>query len=145
MKFIITKSNDTGYKDLASKIESDLQEKGYCKLKVMDDKRGLDANAIQHVWLSQIAHETGQDVQTVEAINKIRAGLPVALQGDMGRDIAWTLSKIDFWNMDESQQIRWIKQLPVTSILSPKEHTMMRDNMRTYWEQETGVILQYQG
>lgn len=144
MKFTITRTNpDIGYQDLAKAIESKLEEKGYCNVKVMDDKRGLDANAQMHVWISHIAHETGQDIQTVTLTNKRFVGLPIVLNGDMGEKVAWTLNKVGFWNWPDKSQVEFMEMLPVTSIMTSKEHTIMRDNMQGYWQERCGVILEY--
>lgn len=143
MKFIITKSNDTGYKDLAGAIEATLEKNGWVEVNLKDDKRKLPANAQMHVWLAQIVDETGEDIQTVTNRNKRDVGLPIVLNGDYGKQIAWTLEKIGFWQMEDAQQIGVMHLIQVTSLMSSAEHTMLRDHMQALW-QNRGINLQYQ-
>ena len=143
-KFVIKNSTvDIDYKALAQAIESDLAKKGWCELSIKETKRGLSANAQQHVWYQQISDETGESVEMVACRCKRDYGLPIVFQDDdVGSILSWQFEKCGFWKLTDEQQLKFMKTIQVTSLMSPAQHSKFRDNMREGMR-ENGIFLEY--
>lgn len=114
------------------------------KIVVKDwSKRGLSANAQAHVWHKYISEWTGDDLKTVECMNKRDFGLPIILADDEhGPKVSYMLDKCGYWQMSHYQQLGLIEYLPITSLFSSKQHTEYRDNMQAGYR-ERGIELHY--
>ena len=107
------------------------------------DKRGLSANAQQHVWYKRISQFNGYDIRTAGNQSKLDFGLPILLSdADMGRKVDFLLKKIGFYGFDREQQINVMDLIQVTSLFSTKQHNLYRDNLVMYWH-EQGLQLEY--
>ena len=107
------------------------------------DKRTVSANAQQHVWYAKIAKQDGEDVQYIQRVCKLMHGLPILLaDAEIGRKLKWTLDKLGFFNWAYEQQVGYMDFLPVTSLMSTKQHNEFRDNMMNYYN-KNGYCLDY--
>ncbi len=107
------------------------------------DKRGLSANAQQHVWYKRIAQFNGYDIRTAGNQSKLDFGLPILLSdSDIGPKVDFLLKKIGFYSFSREQQINVMDLIQVTSIFSTKQHNLYRDNLVMFWH-EQGLELEY--
>lgn len=110
-------------------------------------KRSLDANALQHVWYKEISEHTGMSIPDISAYCKLELGLPIIRydsrsenEKDTADYINWTLEKIGFDDRLYDQKIKIIKKMPVTRILSTRQHYEYRKQMQA--EYAPGLILE---
>jgi hypothetical protein len=107
------------------------------------DKRGLSANAQQHVWYKRIAQFNGYDIKTAGNQSKLDFGLPILLSDpEMGPKIDFMLRPMGFFNFPREKQVNVMDIFPVTSLFSTKQHNLYRDNLVMYWH-EQGLELEY--
>jgi hypothetical protein len=107
------------------------------------DKRGLSANAQQHVWYKRISQFYGCDIPTAGNQSKLDFGLPILLaDSDMGQKVDFLLKKIGFYSFTREQQVNVMDLIQVTSLFSTKQHNLYRDNLVMYWH-EQGLELEY--
>ena len=63
------------------------------------DKRGLSANAQQHVWYNRISQFNGYDIRTAGNQSKLDFGLPILLSAnDIGPQVDFLLKKIGIYS-----------------------------------------------
>jgi len=107
------------------------------------DKRGLSANAVQHVFYKRISQFSGYDIRTAGNQSKLDFGLPILISdSDMGPKVGYVLDKINFHNMTREQQVNVMDLIQVTSLFSTKQHNLYRDNLVLFWH-EQGLELEY--
>lgn len=107
------------------------------------EKRTISANAQQHVWYAKIAKADGESVKTVELFCKRMFGLPILMEStEYGNKITWTLNKLNFFNWPWEQQCNYMEMIPVTSLMSTKQHNEFRDTMMSYYN-KNGYHLDY--
>ena len=107
------------------------------------EKRGLSANAQQHVWYKKISQFQGCDIREAGNASKLDFGLPILLSDEvMGPKVSYVLDKINFYNMTREQQINVMDLIQVTSLFSTKQHNLYRDNLVMFWYQN-GLELVY--
>jgi hypothetical protein len=107
------------------------------------DKRGLSANAVQHVFYKRISQFQGYDIRTAGNQSKLDFGLPILLaDADVGPKVDFLLKRIGFYNYSREQQINVMDLIQVTSIFSTKQHNLYRDNLVMFWH-EQGLELEY--
>jgi hypothetical protein len=112
-------------------------------LQEWSDKRGLSANAVQHVFYKRISQFQGYDIRTAGNQSKLDFGLPILLaDADMGQKVDFLLKKIGFYGYTREQQVNVMDLIQVTSIFSTKQHNLYRDNLVMYWH-EQGLQLEY--
>ena len=105
-------------------------------------KRGLSANAQQHVWYTKISQFQGMDIKEAGNMSKLDFGLPILLSGEMGAKVSWVLNNINFYQMSREQQINVMDLIQVTSLFTTKQHNLYRDNLIMHWHQN-GLELKY--
>lgn len=106
-------------------------------------KRSLSANAQQHVWYKQIADFTGLNIREAGNSQKLDFGLPILLEDvRYQHKVDYVLKKIDFFDMTREQQINVMDLIQVTSLFNSKQHSLYRDNMIHFWQQQ-GLMLEY--
>lgn len=107
------------------------------------EKRGLSANAVQHVFYKKISQFQGLDIRTAGNMSKLDFGLPILLSdSEMGAKVSWVLDNIKFYAMNREQQINVMDLIQVTSLFSTKQHNLYRDNLVMFWH-EQGLELEY--
>jgi len=107
------------------------------------DKRGLSANAVQHVFYKRISQFNGYDIRTAGNQSKLDFGLPILLSdSEMGQKVDFLLKKIGFYSFTREQQINVMDLIQVTSLFSTKQHNLYRDNLVMFWH-EQGLELEY--
>jgi len=107
------------------------------------DKRGLSANAVQHVFYKRISQFNGYDIRTAGNQSKLDFGLPILLSdSDVGPKVDFLLKKIGFYSFSREQQINVMDLIQVTSLFSTKQHNLYRDNLVMFWH-EQGLELEY--
>ena len=128
--------------DLMRKIV--LSGKSYrLSIQEWSEKRGLSANAQQHVWYKKISQFHGCDIRTAGNGCKLDFGLPILISdSEMGPKVSYVLDKINFHNMNREQQINVMDLIQVTSLFSTKQHNLYRDNLVIFWH-EQGLELEY--
>ena len=112
-------------------------------IKEWSGKRGLPANAVQHVFYKRISQFQGCDIRTAGNGCKLDFGLPILLSdSEMGPKVGWVLDNISFQKMNREQQINVMDLIQVTSLFSTKQHNLYRDNLVMFWH-EQGLELEY--
>jgi hypothetical protein len=107
------------------------------------EKRGLSANAQQHVWYKKISQFQGCDIKTAGNVSKLDFGLPILLADpEMGPKIDFILRPMGFFNFPREKQVNVMDVFPVTSLFSTKQHNLYRDNLVMFWH-ENGLELEY--
>lgn len=107
------------------------------------EKRGLSANAVQHVFYKKISQFSGYDIRTAGNGCKLDFGLPILISdSEMGPKVGWVLDNIKFHAMTREQQISVMDLIQVTSLFSTKQHNLYRDNLVMFWH-EQGLELEY--
>lgn len=107
------------------------------------EKRGLSANAQQHVWYKKISQFQGCDIREAGNMSKLDFGLPILLADEvMGPKVNYVLDKIKFYGMAREQQINVMDLIQVTSLFSTKQHNLYRDNIAMFWH-SNGLELVY--
>lgn len=106
-------------------------------------KRGLSANAQQHVWYKKISQFQGCDIREAGNMSKLDFGLPILLSDEvMGPKAGYVLDKINFYGMAREQQVNVMDLIQVTSLFSTKQHNLYRDNLVMFWH-SNGLELVY--
>tara|TARA_R110000851_G_scaffold214225_1_gene366862 strand:+ start:696 stop:1142 length:447 start_codon:yes stop_codon:yes gene_type:complete len=106
-------------------------------------KRGLSANAVQHVFYTKISQFQGVDIKEAGNMSKLDFGLPILLADlDMGPKIDFMLRPMGFFNFPREKQINVMDIFPVTSLFTTKQHNLYRDNLIMHWHQN-GLELKY--
>ncbi len=106
-------------------------------------KRGLSANAQQHVWYKIISNHQGVDIREAGNMSKLDFGLPILLADEkMGPKVSYVLDKIKFYLMTREQQVNVMDLIQVTSLFSTKQHNLYRDQLCMFWHGQ-GLNLEY--
>jgi len=113
----------------------------------MPKKRGLTANGLQAVWIKTVAAEQGDSEYNVRLFVKTELALPVMrydVETDSERDralkINYILRKIGYDLLLDYQRLSAMESFNVTSVLSPRQHKVFRDQMHRHYLQE-GIVL----
>jgi len=107
------------------------------------EKRGLSANAVQHVFYKKISQFQGCDIREAGNMSKLDFGLPILLSHEvMGPKVDFILKKIGFYGYGREQQINVMDLIQVTSLFSTKQHNLYRDNLVMFWHRN-GLELVY--
>ena len=107
------------------------------------EKRGLSANAVQHVFYKKISQFQGCDIREAGNMSKLDFGLPILLADEvMGLKVGYVLDKIKFYGMAREQQINVMDLIQVTSLFSTKQHNLYRENLVMFWH-SNGLELVY--
>ena len=61
---------------------------------------------------------------------------------DVGSILSWQFEKCGFWSLTDEQQLKFMKTIQVTSLMSPDQHSKFRDNMREGMR-DNGIFLEY--
>ena len=139
----------TTKRDFDEKINQLLSENPsqalYVHITKKEKKRGLSANAQQHVWYSQIAKFYGDRLALdVKNSCKDMFGLPILLNSDEhGDKIEFLLLKLDYYKHSFESKMRLIQCLSVTSEFNNKESKDYMDQMVFYFN-DLGVPIKYQ-
>lgn len=108
------------------------------------ERRRLDQNALQAVWIKQIGQHYGEsDLMAVRNWVKWYFGVP-AIMTSKTKEAERTrrvLANLEYEAMDEATQKELVKLVPITSILSVSEHAKMMQSIQVYWS-KNGLILE---
>ncbi len=111
-------------------------------------KRSLDSNALQAVWIREVADHTGESIKYVRATVKRDLGLPIlryeAVTPEelrIAKIINATLKAINYDLMTPKQQLNAMELFSVTSAMSTRQHKKMLDVMSNFYADKLGLIL----
>ena len=106
----------------------------------INKKRSLSANALQAAWIKEISDWSGEDIVYVRRYIKINIGLGILLgdtKTEQEKEIAsmvdWTLKKVGFNRFMPAQKLAFSDMLPVTSVMSSRQHTALRDQIKAHY------------
>lgn len=140
------KPNMDGYKDAITLIDTLLANDLTITVTVTDGvakKRTLSANALQHVWIKQIADFSGETLKNTENELKRDIGLRVLLgEGDQAAIVlGYMLEKCNYYTMTEEQKREVMNVIAVTSVMSSRQHKRYLDEVQMTYAQQ-GLILE---
>lgn len=143
---IIVKPNLEGYKEATDLIGNFLSAGSYVTVDIEPGerkKRSLSANALQHVWIGEIANFDGKGFEEVECELKRDIGLPILLSsGDETAIIlGYMLEKTGYYDMTEERKLKVMKVTAVTRLMNKKQHTRYMDELQRIYA-ERGLILE---
>ena len=136
---IIIKPNMEGYKQATEAIGNILLQGKACTVDIAEGerkKRSSPANALQAVWITEVAEWQGHTEKYVRNYVKAELALPILLEdeeSEIGKKIKYTLNKIGYDLMSPSQRIEVMDMFKVTSILSTKQHNRFREQMQRHY------------
>jgi len=113
----------------------DLSQPKRIKITEWKEKRGLSANAQQHLWYSKVAKHYG-DRSALEVKNfcKVALGLPILLNSALhGDKMEFLLHKLDYYKHSHESKMRLIQCLEVTSLFNTAESKEYMENMIFYY------------
>ena len=117
----------------------------YVSITKKEKKRGLSANAQQHLWYKQIADFHGdRSALEVKSMCKDMFGLPILLNSaEHGEKIEFLLHKLDYYKHGYDSKMKLIQCLSVTSEFNSKESKEYMDDMIFYFN-DVGIPIGYQ-
>lgn len=95
-------------------------------------KRSLPANSVYYAWLPDISDHMGLLIPEARNYLKLNFGLSVLFSGevsDKATELLFSLEKSGFWSWTYDEQMREMSQRNITSIMTTKEHNLMRDQV----------------
>ena len=129
------------HKSVISEIEK--YESSVCTVTIeagKPKKRGLSANALQAVWIKEIAEWTGKSIVDIRRYLKYELGLPIFLydvktQDEMiaAKQTGWILDKIGFDHQPYDKKLKMLDPLAITSIMSTRQHTEFRNQIQAHY------------
>ena len=116
----------------------------YVNITKKEKKRGLSANAQQHVFYKQISDFYGDRLPLdVKNMCKDMFGLPILLNSaEHGDKIEFLLHKLDYYKRSYESKMKLIQCLSVTSEFNTKESKGYMDNMIFYFN-DMGIPIKY--
>lgn len=100
-------------------------------------KRSLNANALQAVWMKQIADYTGASIASVRSDLKMLIGLPVLLfdtiteeEKETARIADYMLKRTKFNSMSLDRKHKLLRMIPVTSVMTKRQHAEFMKNIQ---------------
>lgn len=107
------------------------------------EKRGLDANALSHVWYKIIGDELGMFESEVKADCKIQFGLTILFSGgsDYAANIATLLEGCEFWKKTPDERRKLIEPIAVTSKFNTKEMSEYLESIQRFYGVQ-GILLE---
>lgn len=137
---------DTGISLVTEAIGQILLQGKACTVDIEEGerkKRSKPANAVYAVWIGEIAQWQGTPEKDVRNELKRDIGIHILLAADdeTAKVINYTLDKIDYWLMSHEQQAKVMNTMSVTSIMSTKQHNLLRERVQQYYS-EQGLILE---
>ena len=109
----------------------------------IDEKRSLSANALQAAWIKEIAEWQGESELNVRRYIKTFVAFPIYIEEET-KTVKWimrTLEKIGYWQMTPENQMNVVDMLAVTSDMTSKQHTRLRDQIKAHYA-NMGLILE---
>lgn len=110
-------------------------------------KRSLNANALQAVWIKQIADYTGASIASVRSDLKLLIGLPVLLfdtiteeEKETARIVNYMLKRTEFNSMSLNRKHKMLRLIPVTSVMTSRQHAEYLKNVQA--EYLPGLVLE---
>jgi len=110
-------------------------QKHYVHITKKERKRGLSANAQQHVFYQQIA-EYYSDRTPLEVKNMCKDlfGIGILLNSEDNREqIEFFLAKLEYYRYSYEKKMKLIQCLPITSLFNTKESKLYMDSMIEYF------------
>lgn len=108
-----------------------------------NEKRGLSANALFHVFCQQVADFTGMLPLEVKAECKLDFGISILLDG--GGNYAYLLNKglaaSGFWQLTREEQLKAIVDIPITSVMDTAQMSKLIELMQMSYGSQ-GIILE---
>lgn len=103
-------------------------------------KRSLSANALQAVWIKEIAEWQGDSEHSVRLWVKAKIALPVLIEEarteaekDRARRVMKTLKAVGYFEMSDENKMRVIELIEVTSAMSSRQHSLFRKQMQRHY------------
>lgn len=139
----------TTKRDFDEKINKLLSENPsqalYVHITKKKKKRGLPANAQQHVFYGQIAKHFGdRSPLDVKNMCKDMFGLPILLNSEESGDkLEFLLYKLDYYKHSYESKMKLIQCLSITSEFTTQESKDYMDHMIFYFN-NIGVMIKYE-
>lgn len=104
----------------------------YVKLSAQAGKRGLDTNALSHVWYADISRFR-EDISPIDAKCecKLHIGVPILLTGNEA--FAAHYNKFIRGRASYEEKLDFMLYLDVTSIMTHSQMTDYLDQVKKYW------------
>lgn len=120
-------------------------QKHYVHITKTEKKRGLSANAQQHVFYQQIADFNGDKTALDEKnICKDLFGIGIVLNNEEhAPKLDFLLNKLNYYKHSHESRMKLIQCLSITSLFTPKESNLYMDSMIDYYNQQ-GINIRYQ-
>lgn len=143
---IVIKPDMTGWNLFNNKINNFLHAGKTVTVEIYEGerkKRSLSVNALQAVWTNEIAEHLSMTEVECRCYLKREFGLPIIkAAGDYRSEMIINfLEKHHYDYLPVEEQDRLIKDLPVTRIMTKKEHKQFRDRLQMFFS-EQGLILE---
>jgi len=144
---IVIHPNMQGYKDMTAKVGLILEQGKKATVEITEGekkKRSLSANALQAVWIKEIANHEGQTEKYVRDYIKREIGLPI-LRGENNKTaeaLNWTLHKINYDLMTPAQKAKVLDLYAVTSIMTTQQHKRFRNQVQRHYRDEADLELE---
>jgi hypothetical protein len=104
------------------------------------EKRSISANALSHVWYSEIAKQKGDETpEDVKRHCKAHYGIPILIRGS--KEFAEKYSRIIKANLTTEQRIEIMEWFPVTRLMNKEQMKEYLDTMQIEYGKQ-GIILQ---
>lgn len=110
--------------------------------------RTLSANALQAVWIREIADWQGDSEHNVRLWVKAKIALPILCRNVETEDekirakrVMWTLKRIGYFEMSDEQKMNAMDIFDVTSVMTTRQHKRFRDQMQAHYG-NAGLILE---
>lgn len=126
-------------------LSGDPAQKWYVHITKTKKKRGLSANAQQHVFYEQIAKYHGDRTSLdVKNMCKDMFGIGILLCNDeQCEKIEFLLDKLDYYKHNYENRMKLIQCLSITSLFDTKESKYYMDSMVDYFN-HIGIKIAYQ-
>ena len=122
-------------------VKAQYKEHGYLKLSASCGKRGLDKNALSHVWYGQIA-VFRQDVTPAYVKNECKAhyGVPILLAENEAFAASYN-KLVRYSGASYEEKLEFMTFLDVTSIMTEVQMTNYLNQMQIAWR-DKGLFLE---
>lgn len=144
--FPLSLTTKRDFNERLNKLLSDNpSQKFFVNITKKEKKRGLSANAQQHVFYTQIAKYYG-DRTPLDVKNSCKDmfGLPILLSSEEHSiKIEFLLQRLEYYKYSYENKMKLIQCLSVTSEFNTKESKEYMDNMIFYYN-DIGININYQ-
>lgn len=130
---------------ISALLSKNPNQKHFVTITKKSKKRGLSANAQQHVWYTQIANYYG-DRLAIDVKNecKDKLGLPILLNSEHSSvQIDFLLHNLNYYKRIYENRLKLIQCISVTSLFNTAESKIYMENMIFYYN-DIGINISYQ-